>query len=257
MKNEVNYWLATIPISVAALVWILNQLSTLVNLRLADRRVLRETIYFLLELRHLLRVALKLRNPNKFSTLFFTSLEQRVPGLTFSDAERAPFDAMIAQILPKMEAQMVAMSGLRDGYAAAILKLSSVDPLNAYRLRGKDSLLSFVNDLNEQATDVLTQQASTLNDPGRQQRMQRTAQLIQPKSNALLINAGIKEVEEILRDIARKVGWNEQRQLKRLLVEDEAASDAAVQQALEEGVNGLVEVIEQQFLEDHPEHEGK
>jgi hypothetical protein len=254
MKEEVNYWLATIPISVAALAWALNQFSTVLTLRLADRRILRETIYFLLELRHLFRAATQLRDPAKYASIYFEALQHRLPGITFTTTERAQFTEVIAQLLHKMEANLANDTSPPEGYAAALLKLASVDPLNAYRLRGKDSLLSLVGDLGENTREVLAQQENLRvdADPMRIHRMHQVTKRVQPHTDALLIKAALVEIEDVLADIARKVGWREHRKLQELLLESDTANDIAIQKAMREGVDKLVEAIEQQYNEEHP-----
>jgi hypothetical protein len=251
MKEPVNYWLATIPLAVAALAWILNQFSAAFTLRLADRRILRETLYFLLELRHLLKSVLKMRNPAPYTQMFAEALQQRLPGITLDTADRSQYTGAIQQVLQGMEMRMLAESGLQEGYAAALLKLASVDPISAYRLRGKDVLLSAVGELNKHTQEVLGQQEHLQADVDRQQRTLQTAKLMQPHTDTMLINTGLKEIEQVLADIAKKIGWRERRELQYILTKAEPAVDEVIRLAMVDGVNKLVEVIEQQ-LKDSP-----
>jgi hypothetical protein len=251
MKESVNYWLATIPLSVAALAWALNQFSAVLTSWLADRRILKETLYFLLELRHSFKVVLALRDPAKYTQMYADALQRRLPGIVLDSTDQAQLTDAIGQVLRGIEVRMIAESGLQEGYAAALLKLSSVDPINAYRLRGKDSLLSFVGELNEHTQEVIGQQAHLRANPERQQRMLQTAKLVQPHTDTLLIKAGLEEIEQVLIEIAQKIGWRIRRELRELLTEADPSTEAHIQQAMEEGVNKLVEVIEQQFYEEN------
>lgn len=243
MTNANSYWLAIIPLAAAGLAWLLNQFSAFLTLHLADRRTLRETLYFLLELRHLLRVAQRLRDTPKISQFFLTSLAQRLPGMALTADQHKQLKDTVKELLPKIEGQLVNDSNLRDSYGAMLVKLASVSPLYAYQLRGKDSLLSFVNSLAEQTADPLRQQARSLVEAARQRHLPAPVSPAQPRT--VHITAGLEEIERIMLAIARSISWREQRQLKKLLEKDEYSADLVAQRIIESGVTFLAETVEQ------------
>ena len=247
MTESTTYWLAAIPLAAAGLAWLLNQFTTFLTLHLADRRTLRETLYVLLELRHTLRVAQGLRDTAKATQFFFAALAHRLPGLALTGPQRQQLSAMVQQLLPTIEAQVVRDVGLPERYAATLLKLASVAPFQAYRLRGKDSLLSLVNNLVQHTAEALRQQASSLAELTRQQRLPPPTP---PLTRTVHLTAGLAELEQVMLALASRVGGREQRELQRLLAEDEPAADLVAQRIMEAGVAFLLETVAQQLAEE-------
>ena len=242
MTESTTYWLAAIPLAAAGLAWLLNQFTTFLTLHLADRRTLRETLYVLLELRHTLRVAQGLRDTAKATEFFFAALAYRLPDLDLPELHRQQLSAMVRQLLPTIEAQVVGDLGPPERYSATLLKLASVAPFQAYRLRGKDSLLALVNNLAQHTAEDLRQQARSLAELTRQQRLPSPSP---PLTRTVHLSAGLTELEQVMRELAGSIGRREQRQLNRVLAEDEPAADLVAQRIMEAGEAFLVDAMAQ------------
>jgi hypothetical protein len=136
-----NDWSAVLSLVGVAFGWGLTQASTLLATRQADKKVLKEVLYFLLELHRLLSALERMNTqlPSMLATL--KRYASTPPPELQSD-----LDALIERFLRAGIAPIIGeqLAGLKDGYNASLLKLATVDPVNAYRLRGQDAIIQKV-----------------------------------------------------------------------------------------------------------------
>jgi hypothetical protein len=118
--------------------WGLTQASGWLGARQADRRTLKEALYFLLELRGLLR---KLYRWNQLIPQHIVKFRRHLPPPSAS--EETGLDELLGSWLRAMQLPLIGpqLVTLKAGYEAGLLKLATLDPVNAYRLRGIDELL--------------------------------------------------------------------------------------------------------------------
>jgi hypothetical protein len=126
-------WAAIISLVGVALGWALTQTSAWLATRQADHRIIKEVLYLLLELHRLLAV---LERVDAFLDSLTEQIKQHSP---VSPEEKAQLQKIIRNTVTPLVGQQ--LTTLKESYNASLLKLASVDPVSAYRLRGQEDII--------------------------------------------------------------------------------------------------------------------
>lgn len=137
----------TLPLLGVVVGWLLTRLTTHRAERLADRRIIKEVLYFLLELHHLLTGLLAVEAHLPALAVLLRKQAAIQPPVEYE----AQIDELLATVvrdsfLPLFTQQL---AGLKESYTTSLLKLSAVDPLSAFELRGLDDILQIAPQLVE------------------------------------------------------------------------------------------------------------
>ena len=127
--------------------WLLNELSYYFRCRRQDKRKLKEVLFNLLDIWHLM----KANNPDLAVQITIDKLTGRFPD-AFRNKEALLFlkpfyhdfaDGLMQQIVSKE------ISGIKERYEISVNSLAKIDPLLAHRLSGKLSVHDYIKISNE------------------------------------------------------------------------------------------------------------
>lgn len=136
-------WTAILPLLGVAVGWLLNQATAWRTERQADQRVIREALYSLLELHGLLAGVVR---AHAYLPTAAAAMRQLAPTAPLPEYEQA-IDELLTKMLREVMSKTITplisqrLADLKADYAAALLKLATVDPVSAYRLRGQQNVL--------------------------------------------------------------------------------------------------------------------
>lgn len=146
MKDWSAIWTFISTILALAVGWGFTQASAWLTNRQADQRVRKEVLYFLLELYHQL---ISLQNLDKAGRIWIDSLLDSfgVQADETNENEREQLAGLYRPILRSGATPLLLerMAEIQEGYQACLLKLATVDPLNASLLRGQAGVLSRID----------------------------------------------------------------------------------------------------------------
>lgn len=209
--------------------WLLTRFTTHRAERLADRRVIKEVLYFLLKLHHLLTGLL--------------AVEAHLPALVVLLRKQAPtppaveYEAQIDELfatvvrdafLPVFAQQL---TDLKESYATCLLKLSAVDPLSAFELRGLDEVLQLAPQLMEGIQAAGAVHLDMINSP--------PAHVLKFLRQHLEAPA-IANTKEIVRDVMQQLAHQLDRRTRRRLAA-ELAQPGPSKEVLVEKMAGLMQ----------------
>ncbi len=144
--------------------WGLTQLTNYFNIYLNDRRTLRETLYFLLEMQHQIET---IKSIDEGANSYLQTLNLSIPNFTSSQEEYDQvlhvFRKMIIDFHnPRIQ---IELQELNESYDNCLLKLASVDPISAFRLKGKNKIISYLNQWNNYASETILSNLNVNADP--------------------------------------------------------------------------------------------
>lgn len=154
---EIEIVVAVIGLSGIAISSILGSLGYFLKSRIESKKNARKVLYYLLEIRHSIRSSLV--DPNEsykeFCEFMESSLAKR--GLPIGRADVEPligplllahFTNMINSTKPELNERLL------ESYENALSELSYINPVVAYRLRGRESLQEAINHTRQYATEL-------------------------------------------------------------------------------------------------------
>jgi hypothetical protein len=147
-------WTAILPLLGVAVGWMLNQATAIRAERLADHRTIKEALYSLLELHGLLT---GLERMYTLLPELATMFRKQAPAAPLPEFE-ADIDRYLTRILHEALTPFIGqqLTDLKTDYAASLLKLATVDPVSAYRLRGQQNVLEELPRFMENWQRVMT-----------------------------------------------------------------------------------------------------
>jgi hypothetical protein len=204
-------WKDILPLLGVVIGWLLTRFTMRRTEQLADRRVIKEVLYSLLELNGVLD---GLARAHTLLPALVPRLRKQLPV-----APPAEFEAAIDEMLTSMLRETLVpvlgqqLASLKEDYAASLLKLAAVDPINAYRLRGQAELL-------ERLPQIMTAWQQTfvahVGEPTKSQPdlLPVFRQHLEPRE----ISETRKLIQDVMQQLARQLDRNSRRQLAALLV---------------------------------------
>jgi hypothetical protein len=208
MKDSSAIWTFISTIIALAVAWAFTQATAWLTSRQADQRVRKEVLYFLLELYYQL---IALQNLDKAGRIWVDTLFSNFG----EEADEQTRDQLAGLYRPMLRARATPMllerlAELQEGYQACLLKLATVDPLNASLLRGQASVLSRVDRLISQMQSP--EQEFHLAEATPHQ----IAKLRQYFEDKLLAKT-VPLLTDVIKELARTVGGSTNRKLVRTL----------------------------------------
>jgi hypothetical protein len=189
-----GYWDALGPLVGLAVGWGFTQASTVLATRQADKKVLKETVYFLLEVYDHLS---KFERMEKAVPLYMATLREHLS----HDPPPPSVEQMLHQMLQAQISDAVGkgLTELRGAYNACLLKLSSVDPINAHRLSGLENVITQVGNLMDSSMKGMPDVLAT--DP----RSALLRELLKPTIESEAVKNTLSSIQEILLETAEKI----------------------------------------------------
>jgi hypothetical protein len=186
--------IAVLSLIGVALGWGFTQYSSHLASTQSDKKVLKETLYFLLNIYHYASAVSVMEG---IGDTFITSLKSSIPDIEFKSKEEDEILYGIRKALIEYNYPMIKneLEGLTLKYENCILRLSSVDPVNAFILQGKTNIISDISDwsdyLDKKATDSDSKEI---------------VRIITPQIKSLSIAEFQSDLKEIIIGIMRKIG---------------------------------------------------
>lgn len=212
-----------LPLIGVLLGWGLTQLTNFFNIYLSDKRTLRETLYFLLELRY--QISTKKSIEDSVDAYFKIAIS-KFPNVNTNNEEKEQAHYFIKQMItdfynPRIEDEL---QELNENYDKCLLKFATVDPISAYKLKGKHKIISNLNQWNNYASETIASEASVSSDP---KAIQFTSQLLREVELGL-INDTIEDLKEIIQIVVDRIGGKTQKDFKKGITVDPSKTQIEV-----------------------------
>lgn len=211
--------------------WFLNHLSQWWRVRIEDKRVLKEVLFNLLET-HNIFLRFDMDKPLNIVT---EKLVREIPNAENTEAGKTEIRKLLLHLAePFMQKLLIdEIRNLETGYKFSIAALSKIDPLAAFYLSGKTSIIDKLNQM-ENWLESITQQYPedfSISDAGKSKLMGTL------KPN--MIDEAIKDTEKQIISIAWKINpvvwWN----TKKLMKEKKSSSNDYWKDRIDELFNEL------------------
>lgn len=207
--------------------WFLNQISNWSKGRKEDNQIRKETLFNLLEVLHVFRRTNVLFSGEFYKLLQY--LDSAIPGLNLKSASHEEVRQVIITLQPLMENTVLTdLEKLEKGYEDTIKKLSSVDPVIAYTLKGRTSVFQEVRQfVTEYNTKVIANNVA-INEAGKVQ------QVFADLAHYSVYNQAIGIINAEALAIARKISWRMGRNIKKMLAPKPAIARKQEEEDFEE-----------------------
>ncbi|RPD43749.1 hypothetical protein DNI29_23095 [Hymenobacter sediminis] len=186
------------------------------NSQQADKRILRECLYPLLEVYALLMQAGQLRT---FCRELLTELKEHFPDTfpasTVELEDEKLLEFMSQLLLPRLTQEM---QQVKESFDASLLKLASVDPISAHRLQGKESVISTVRDYTASLTEKIVEVAK----PEEQISAAAALPVLYTFLEQAMVVHAVKRVEEIVVRIAKRIDKQTLQEAQQVMVRNQA-----------------------------------
>ena len=187
------------------LVWLLTQLANRYKSQKDDDRIRNEVIYYLLGLRHLLWAL----DTTPIKALMLDDIRKRLPPEFITPAFEENFSRQLSLAAMPLTKRLLDLKypAVREGFARAVGKLSSVSPALAYELSGHEHALIAGGVVKEELTNALQEQGGT---PENMAPVANRLENMAPDENFGQSRAA---VDGLLEKIARKVSAKTRREV--------------------------------------------
>ncbi len=196
-----TFFITILPLIGVLLGWGLTQLTNYFNIYLSDRRTLKETLYFLLEIQHQISTV---KSIEEGADSYLRTLNSSIPDFTSSQEEYNHAIAVIRKMMtdfhnPRIEAELQEHN---ENYDKCLLKLATFDPISAYRLKGKNKIVSYLNQWNNFASETIMSNPMVNSDP----KTLQFSEAIKPQVETGLIIETLQDLQEIIQSVVNKIG---------------------------------------------------
>lgn len=196
-----TFFITILPLIGVLLGWGLTQLTNYLNIYLSDKRTLKETLYFLLEVQHQISSA---KSIEESADSYLRTLNSAIPDFFSSQEEYNQALAVIRKMMtefhnPRIEAEL---QELNENYDKCLMKLATVDPISAYRLKGKNKILSYLNMWDSFASETIMTNLLVNADS----QAHRFSEALKPQVEKRLINETLQDLQEIIQFVVNRVG---------------------------------------------------
>lgn len=207
------FLISFLPVIGVILGWGLTQLTNYFNIFFSDRRILKETLYFLLELYQQISTVKSIEDG---AESYLRSLNTSIPNFTSSQEDYDQALQVIKKMMtdfhnPRIETEL---QDLNENYDKCLLKLATVDPISAFKLKGRNKIISYVNQWNSYATETIMANPMVCIDP----KAIQFSEALKPQVESDILNESLQDLREIIKTIARKIGGKTRQDFEKLIV---------------------------------------
>lgn len=204
--------LIIIPVLSVGLGWLLNEISHWLTSRKGDSKIKKQVLFNLLELRFQLN---KLNYEKYIDTLTDIAVE-RIPigerPQNFKDTLKEVYMNSLKQVIE--ENVNSSISSIEVQYDKAVNELSSVDPIGAFRLFGKNKMTSQRdNALNDYSNNLLNSFCFEGDERVIEDSLEEVKKTMKPE----MINDLISDIEEEILRLSKSISFITYRETKNIL----------------------------------------
>ncbi|WP_199119934.1 hypothetical protein [Pedobacter sp. ASV28] len=193
--------------------WILTQGANWYKGRKEDNRVRNETIFQLLEISYVLRKAIDINSKDLME--LFVEFSKNNPELNMGDPPPEMESILNNSVIPMLKEHFYnELKDINDDYEQAVKSLAPVDPIIAYSLRGKASIVGQFDQLVKNFSAELFEKHLPA-----EQHNSADAILKTIVESSTYVTA-ITEIESLTIDLAEKVGFITKWKVKKILTND-------------------------------------
>jgi len=192
-----NVWSAVLPILGLVIGWGLTQLTNYFNSNQSEKNILRETLYFLLELyAQIDATKMPQIRAESYTRIMKEKRPESVPDELYPQMVKYFTDLYTANDYPEI---IDKLDKLNAKYDDCLTKLSAVAPIIAYQLRGKNTIIADLTKWRSSATQTI-QNDPVMNDP----KVQQLSESLFPEVETVRINSALAELKDFIFSIAKK-----------------------------------------------------
>lgn len=233
--SKTNLLIAILPLVGVAFGWGLTQVTNFLNIYLSDRRILKETLYFLLELYQQISTV---KSIDDASESYLRTLDKSIPNFTSNEIEYKQALQVIRKMMtdfhnPRIETEL---QELNENYDNCLLKLASVDPISAYRLKGRNKIVSYLNQWNDYATETILSNPLVNADP----KAIQFSEILKPQIEIRLIDESLTDLKEIIKTLVKKIGGKAKKDFDKLIVFSESETKIEIDERMKKYVNEVM-----------------
>lgn len=214
--NSMKTILIIIPVISVGLGWLLNEFSHWLNSRKDDSKIKKQVLFNLLELRFQLH---KLKYEKFIDALTDIAVE-RIPinerPENIKDIIKEMYVTSLNQIIEENVNQSLLSVELQ--YDKAINELSSVDPVGAFRLFGKNKMTSQSNNAFDTYSENLSKSISFEDD---EELIKESLKEVKKTMKPEMISDLISDIEEEILRLSKSISFKTHRETKSILKKPE------------------------------------
>ncbi len=230
-----TFIITILPLIGVLLGWSLTQLSNYFNVYLSDRRILKETLYFLLEMQHQISTVKSIEDG---AESYLRTLNSSIPNFTLSPEENAKSLVVIRKMMtefhnPRIETEL---QELNENYDKCLLKLATVDPISAYKLKGKNKIVSYLNQWNNFASENIIINQMAISDP----KAIQVSEAIMPQVETELINETLHDLQEIIQTMAKRIGGKTRTDFGKQIMKSQSETKTEVDERMKKFVDEIM-----------------
>ena len=216
-----------LPLIGVLLGWGLTQLTNYFNIYLSDKRTLRETLYFLLELKYQIST---IKSIEDGVDSYFKIVISKFPNDNINNEEKEQAHSFIKKMMtdfynPRIEAELLE---LNENYDKCLLKLATVDPISAYKLKGKHKIIANLNQWNNYASESIAAEPTVSSDP---KAIQFSSDLLR-EIELGVINDTIEDLKEIIQIVVDRIGGKTKKDFKKGITLDQSKTQIEVDERI-------------------------
>lgn len=224
-----------LPLVGVLLGWGLARLTKYFDIYYADKRILKETLYFLLELFGQLTTV---KNVEDCSNIYLEEITKSCPDLIIDQRDFEQARQMLKKMLtdfnnPRVETELY---DLTKNYEECLFKLAAVDPINAYRLRGKNKIISYLDQWNNFVSKTILMDPAIKSDLHAKQ----FNDALKPRLETGLIKETLNELKEIINSISAKIGGKTSKESKKLIILSTPESKIDIESEMKKRVEEII-----------------
>lgn len=210
MGRIMEFLVSLLPLLGVAMGWGFTQLTNYFNIRHSDKRILKETLYFLLELLYNIS---NLKSPNVIVDSIINNSQnpnnepQQEPHQILPNALK---NTIRAFTFPRTANKLLE---LKVSYENCLIKLSAVDPISAYRLKGMNETIEFLTQI-ENFPQKLINDGNSIS----KEELDQVSTVFQNVLEPTIVDKQMDVLFEVIELISKKLGRKFHNQLNELSI---------------------------------------
>ena len=188
-----NIWTYISALGSVAFGWLLNEMGQWFKLRREDKRIKKRVLFYLLETLY----TFKQLDTSKDIELLTEKILLRLPKESQTVEGKLYIESFYKMIIPDLAEDAAAdkLEELEDSYKKSIDELSLVDPISAYRLKGKNNIIETFDQLYDyfdEAKEYFPEESNEI-----QNQSEKVIEILKPellKSSILDLIIEIKKI---------------------------------------------------------------
>ncbi|MBK9636396.1 MAG: hypothetical protein IPO63_00695 [Bacteroidetes bacterium] len=169
---------------------------------------------------------------------YLRTLNSSIPNFTLSPEENTQSLIIIRKMMtefhnPRIEREL---QELNENYDKCLLKLATVDPISAYRLKGKNKIVSYLNQWNNFASENIIFNQMVISDP----KTIQISESIMPQVETELIKETLHDIQEIIKTMAKRIGGKTSRDFRKQIMQPQSETKIEVDERMKKFVDEIM-----------------